>query len=260
MDRRGRGHVLVDVPVGHLHRGRRRERHLAGDQLEQQDPGAVHVRPGIGPVVLDLLGRQVGHGPEQQAVGLARVSSLDGPGEAEVGDLDPAVLGDQDVLRLDVAMDVAGAVRGGQGLQDGIDDGQGLGRRQGAVGAQDVADRVPGHVLHDQVGDSGVVALVVDGHRVGAVQPCRGPCLALESVDEARIRGERRVHDLDGHRAVQPKIRPPVDRGHPAAGEEGLDAVPAVQDPALQRVDRCRGRGRGRGHGPILGSGAELAG
>ncbi len=257
--RRG-GHVLVHVPVGHLHGRRGSERHLPGDQLEEQDPGAVDVGPGVGVVVLDLLGRQVGHGPEQQAVGLARVSALDGPGKAEVGDLDPTVLGDQHVLRLDVAVDVPGAVGCGQGLQHGVDDRQGLRGGQCPMGAQDIADGVPGNVLHDQVGHARIVALVVDRHRVGAVEAGCGARLALEPVHEPRVGGERRVHDLDGHRAVQPQVRTPVDRGHPAPGEEGLDPVAAVQDPAHQRVDRCGGRGRGRGHGAILGSGTGLAG
>jgi hypothetical protein len=56
----------------------------------------------------------------------------DGLGEAEVGDLDPAAVGlvaDQHVLRLDVAVDQAGAVRGGERGDDRLEQRQRPGGR-----------------------------------------------------------------------------------------------------------------------------------
>ncbi len=135
-------HVLVDMLVGDLHRGARRVRDLAGHQLEEHDPRAVDVRAGVRAIVLDLLRRQVGHRAEQQALAAALLGPLDGPGQTEVGDLHPAVVGDQDVLRLDVAVHVAGAVGRGQRRQHRFQDRQGLCGGQRPVRAQHVADGV----------------------------------------------------------------------------------------------------------------------
>ena len=49
-----------------------------------------------------------------------------GAGQAEVGDLHVAAVVDEDVFRLDVAVDAAGSVGEGQAVQDLAQDAQGL--------------------------------------------------------------------------------------------------------------------------------------
>ena len=62
-----------------------------------------------------------------------------------------------------------------------------------------------------------VGALVVDGDHVGVRQPGRGLRLADEPGDELLVLGQRRVHHLEGDRAVEPGVVGLVDGGHAAA-------------------------------------------
>ena len=117
-----RRHVLVDVLVGDLDRRLALVRLRAGEQLVEHDAGGVHVGAGVGAAVDDQLGGEVGDGADQDAAGRGVLGvGADRLGQAEVGDLDPAVVGDQDVLGLDVAVDQAGAVGGGQRREDRLE-------------------------------------------------------------------------------------------------------------------------------------------
>jgi len=58
-----------------------------------------------------LLGRQVGGCPEY-GPGLRQLRSVERAGDPEVGDLERPVGRDQQVLRLDVAVNEAGIMRG----------------------------------------------------------------------------------------------------------------------------------------------------
>ena len=86
------------------------ERHLAGDRLHQHQGQRVDVAAAVDRLAPGLLGRRVAgraqHGPGR--LGPARLG--DGPGQAEVGDPQPAVRAEQQVGGLDVAVDEALAV------------------------------------------------------------------------------------------------------------------------------------------------------
>ena len=148
--RRGRD-VAVHVLVGHAQRALAGVRHLPGDHLEQQDAGRVDVGPAVGLAPLDLLGRQVGDRADDHPLRDALAVGLDRSGEAEVGDLDATVVGDQDVLGLDVAVDEAGGVRRREGLEHGVEEDERLRRGQRPVLPQDVAQGAARHVLHGEV-------------------------------------------------------------------------------------------------------------
>ena len=83
-------------------------------------------------------------------------------GQAEVGDLDRAVVVDDDVLGLDVAVDQALGVRLGERLQHRLEHVEGGPGREQALLAQDVAQGLAGDVLHRQEDAAVVLALVVD--------------------------------------------------------------------------------------------------
>ena len=70
----------------------------------------------------DQLGGEIGDGADQ---GPGAGGRSDGAGQAEIAELDPAVVGDQDVLRFDVAVDQACGVGGAEPFDDGVDQGQG---------------------------------------------------------------------------------------------------------------------------------------
>jgi hypothetical protein len=90
----------VRVELGDLRRPR--ERHLAGETLEQHAAERVHVRPPVHPLAADSLRREVGTGPEHARLGqaLGRLQVLGDPEVDEVDALVRAVCADQGIARL----------------------------------------------------------------------------------------------------------------------------------------------------------------
>ncbi len=81
-----------------------------------------------------------------------------------------------------------------------------------------------------------VDALVVHGDQAGILQPRDGAGLALEPGQELAVAGVAGIHHLQRHRPVQPEVQPAVHRRHPAGGDQGVDAVAAVQHGPDERV------------------------
>jgi hypothetical protein len=215
---------------------------LAGQHLVQHGAARVDVGARVRALVDDDLGGEVGDGADEGAAG-GGGGGGHGAGQAEVGDLHLAVGGDQHVLGLDVAMDEAGRVRGRQGhehLGEQLERPAGL---HGRLVAHQVAQRAAGNVLHHQVGDLAVGALVEDGHDVTMVQ--LGGCLrlALEALGERLVVTEAVVHDLDGHLATESLVGGLEDAGHAAARDALADEVTPVEDAAHQGLvtHHCHG-------------------
>ena len=203
--------------------GCRRERPCVPVSISKSsEPGGVDVGARVGDPALDLLGGEVGDGADQHARrGSSTVWLGDGPGQAEVGDLDRAVVGEDDVLGLDVAVDQAGLVR-----------------RARAPAAPARARRAPRAGLSGPSSCSTsrsvrpatysiarktvavVLALVVDGDDVRVGQARRGARLAAEAGDELVVvrRGSGRM-TLSATVAVEPLVDAEVDRGHAAVGD-----------------------------------------
>lgn len=101
-------------------------------------------------------------------------------GESEIEDLEPAVFGDEEVLRLQVPMDDSFVVGCGETLRrlEGVVDG--LSRREPSIG-QYFAQRLSFQKLADDVRRSLVRPDVVDGNDVGVVEDTRSPRLLLEA-------------------------------------------------------------------------------
>ena len=236
----GQGHVLVDIAEGDLDGGVRTERLLAGQELVEDHPGGEDVGAGGGVSRGDELGRQVGD--RAQHIARRRLRHLrDRPGQAEVGHLGHrAVRGQQDVLRLDVPVHQPGPVGGSEWPQQlghqpqSLLDGQRTRR-------DEVAQRGPLDILHDEVGDPVEAALVVDGHHARVGQPGRCPRLAAEARDE--IGGVRQVgvHELERHGPVQATVVGAVDGGHATAREAVDDLVARVDQPTDEGI-RDHGR------------------
>ena len=129
------------------------ERLPAGDHFEEHDPDGVESLRAS-PVCRDQLGGQVGDSPDQGAgAGAVRRAC-----QAEVAELDPPVVGDQDVLRLDVAVDHAGGVRGAEPFDNRIEDGK---REPAGSAARDSFSRsrsvCPRTYSIDQIGEIAVM-------------------------------------------------------------------------------------------------------
>jgi hypothetical protein len=217
---------------------------VAGQQLVEHHAHGVHVGAGVAGPVDDELGGEVGDRADQDAAGRG-VPGVGGDrlGEPEVGDLHPGprrLVGDEDVLGLDVAVDHAGAVGRGQRRDDRLQEGQRLRGGHRGLGPDDVTQGVAGDQLHDQVEraalDVGVLALVEDVDDVRVGEPRGGSGLAGEALDELRVVAQAAVHGLDRADPVEADVDGLVDGSHPAARDPCTDPVAAVEEAPGQGV------------------------
>ena len=181
----GSRHIGVDVLVGHLDRRLALVRLPAGEHLVEEHAGGVHVRTRVGTPIDDQFWCQIGDRADQHAGGGGVLGvGAHGLGQAEVRDLDPAVVGDQHVFRLHVAVDQPRPMCGRERGQHRFDQDQGPRGGHRRLGPDQVAQRVPGDVLHDQVDRALILALVVDTDDVLVGQPGRGARLTDEALGE----------------------------------------------------------------------------
>ncbi len=146
---------------------------------------------------LDLLGRHVGESPEDGSRrGLTGQGREVGSGsadlirsllcEAEVEDLRPALAGDEDVLRLQVAVDDPLVVGGGEAFADPdreLEDAAGSERPAREARPQ----RVSLEELEDHVGRAVVDPGIEDREQVRIVEGARQPRLLLEAAQAFRV-------------------------------------------------------------------------
>jgi hypothetical protein len=186
---------------------------LVEDDAEREDVGAVVDVAG-----LDLLGSHVVRRPQQLSLH-RQVRGVE-PGDAEVGDLDLVVGGDQDVRRLDVAMDHAprvGVVEGLGDLRHQIADES---RREGLGALQQLLEVGPLDVLHGDEADAvgAFVDHVVDGDDVRVREDAGALRFAHEAAAKLRqlvvLGREAGAKGLQRHQAADQRIARQVDDAH----------------------------------------------
>jgi len=144
--------------------------------------------------------------------------------EAEVEDLHASVCGDEDVLRLDVAMNDAPVMGSGETVGDVGSDLQYFPHRQRAV-IESHAQGLALEQLRDGVSDAIVLSEIVQSQDVRMRKRGHSPGLALEPRSRRLVGGETRGEDLDGHLASERRVRGAIHLAHPAFAELGLDPV-----------------------------------
>ena len=224
------------------------ERHAAGEALGQDDRQRVEVGAPVDEVPLDLLWRDIFRSTEENTIVAELVDGEHRRRDAEVGEADAAGRGDEHVAGLDVAVHDAGLVGGVQRVGQGDADAHHLVDLELGLLVEHLAQRQPGHVLHD---DGLVAALadgVVDGDDARVVDAGDGDGLAAHPVDEGVVGGEVRVEQLHRDLAVEDLVSPEPHLGHAADGDATVEPVAAGQPPWPDRRRRWR-RKWGRGHG-----------
>ncbi len=236
IERRRRQRVLLQYL---LHRRRRRagERPLSGEELVEDHAGGEEVRAAVHRQPLDLLGRHEAR-RAHHAAHLREARRLD-VGDAEVGDLHRAVLEQEDVAGLDVAVDHALPVRVAERVEDLRHDAHDLGVGEALVPLECGLEVAPLDVLHRDERGAVVLVEVVDRDDVGVVEPAGGLRLAAEARDDRRrvLAGQLVAADrLQRHPALDHRVVRLVDDAHRAAPERAPDLVPA--EPVVRRHAR----------------------
>src|SRR4051794_3443948 len=153
--------------------------------------------------------------------------------DPEVRDLQPAVVPDDHVVRLEVAMDHAAPVRERRRLEDldrEVDRPQLVERR---LVADQLLQGPPRQELHRDVVGAVVLAAVEHADDVGVLEPRRGGRLAPEALHELAVAGEAAVQHLERDLAAELRVLRAVDVGHPARADAAHDLVTAVYYGAL---------------------------
>jgi hypothetical protein len=169
-------------------------------------------------------------------------------GEAEVEDLGEQpplfILGEEDVLGLEIAVDDGGAVGLGQAAADlGGDGHRGLAVEEADLG-HPLVERVAGEQLEHQEGRPVFEAAgVVDVADVGAVDGGGGAGLAEEALDDDG-RGRQLVgEDLDGHALADVDVLGLVHGRHAATADLAGDPVFPREDGTYRDLGLVRLQG-----------------
>ena len=179
-----------------------------------------------------LLGRHVGRRAERHA-GAGQPLSAGGVahrlGDAEIHHQRVAV-GEEDVLRLDVAVHHPGLVSLGERVGDLPGQPDDLGHRQRSGPGQPLAERLALHERHHVVGEHLRAGPVGDDARVQQADDVRmlqlrGDADLLEEALGTEGSTQLRPQDLDRDFAIVLEVLGQVDRGHPARAKLALEAV-----------------------------------
>ena len=208
-------------------RGRAGVGRLSGEHLVQHRAEGVDIAPAVeltvgggllGAHVLRRAQRKSGLG-ETPAAGLGHRAR-----DSEIGH-HRRPMSDQDVFRLDVAVNDATPMGIRQGTRRLGRDADGVVDRELSLALQPVAQRLPVDERHHVKEKAVRFAGVVQGQNVRVLQSRRHADL-LEKPVGADHRRELGAEHLEGHLAVVPQVAGEVDRGHAPLADLALDGVP----------------------------------
>ena len=220
------------------------EGRLSRQELVEDDAERVEIRARIDLAAARLLGREVLRRPHDRA----RLGHLARPGarDPEVRHLHAALAVDEDVVRLDVAVDDAMPVRE---AERGEDLARVLDRdvdRSGAAADDQLLEGAAVEELHRDVVRVLRVAAVVDRDDVRVVERRGVLRLAAEALDELVVVRVAVVEDLDRDAAAELLVLGEVDVRHAARSELAHDPVAPVEERVDEGVAYRHGRLQGR--------------
>ena len=211
------------------HRSRRVafKRFFSRQHLVQHDASRENIRPAVDRfAAAHLFRRHVRRAAQDVALACER-RRLE-LRDAEVEQLDLAILEDEHVVRLDVAMDDSLFVRVTQTVAELrhhielVVDGQ---RR---LGVHPGAERRPLEELHHDVRNVRFLGELEDRDDVPVIELGGGACFTVEArAHLLGVFGEVRVHQLDRDLAVEHRVEPAVQHPHPALADAFKDLIAA---------------------------------
>lgn len=261
---------LVDLTLHDRRRGPAGEwwgsrEHFVDDRAEGVDVARDACR-----VTFSTLRREVLDGAPDGS-GQRRRGITEVLGEAEVGDLCIALVGEENVGWLQVAVDQVLAVSEPDAVSHLFGDVDCLVEREATV-LQSVGEGVAGQSLEDnvracdvraglQVSGIHVVAGVVDVDEIGMAQLRGDSCLPVEPAHVVVVAGVLRAQDLDSDVAAEVFVSSGVDLRHGAVPDERTEAESPIDQTPGERAGAVTGRGHAapRGLGQVHALGFELS-
>ena len=170
---------------------------------------------------------------------------------------------DQDVVRLQIAMDDAGRLRRRQRVRDLRHDLAHAPPRHVLLLREQRTQAAPAHQLHHEVRATFRQRAVVDRARDVRMLELRGRHrLACEARRDLAVTGQLSAHDLERHRLVQREVLGDEHRAHAALAEQAQHAVAIVEHAAFplarltrrggfRRLQRVLGRRRRHARGGL---------
>ena len=176
------------------------ERMLAGEQVVEEDADGLEVGRGRDGLALELLGAGTlrGEGAKGlgEGIGKAELGGVEHLGDAEVEDLDGARESDEDVGRLEVAVDDEAAVGSGDRVEELDDEAQAVVQVRMTVAV--AVEGLALDVVHDKVRESGAGGAGVDeADDVGVTEGGEGFLFGLEAAGDFLV-GHAVEEELDG--------------------------------------------------------------
>ena len=212
------------------------ERRASGQHLEQDGAGGEQVAARVATLAADQLRRHVARradehpGLRNRGHGRTRVLEL-GAGQAEVEQLD-AMRRDEDVRRLEIAVDDASGMERGQRRQHARADRRRPRHAQRPLD-HEVGQGVALEQLHRDEELALVLADLVDLADVGMADAGGRPRLAPEPLARALVARHRRQH-LHRHRTPEPFVVRRIHHAHAALAQLAGDRI--VPQPAREPV------------------------
>jgi hypothetical protein len=163
------------------------------------------------------LGRHVGEDPDD-LTGLRERRGVPGAGDAEVRQPSSPIHVDQDVGRLDIAVDDALSVDVGERPEQPASEPDQV-ELAGPPGGDPLGERVAPDQLHDPIRTRPPGPEVENPHKAGMAQTRGHPRLALEPPPIALIPREHVRRDLHRHLAPETLVTRHPHGRHPAASE-----------------------------------------
>ena len=221
-----------------FHHSLPRERNLAGQQVIHRAAQVEQVTPAVDIARRSLLGRHVSERTDGVAGGgrerRLTVRFHEGA-QAEVDDLDLALLAENQVCRLDVAVDdpsVMGMAQAKGGL--GHVSGHLRGGERAALPEQ-LFEVPTGNILHDDIEEIADLIGVESADDVGMIKPAEQPHLPVKPADRARPGGNPRRDDLESDEAAHELVLglehtafvtlPQAIKDNVAADDKAIDLV-----------------------------------
>ena len=206
-------------------------------QLEKRAAERKHIAAAIQRSAPHLLRRHVA----ERADDVARDQrfALENPGDSKVQHLHDAGFVQHEVVRLDVEVDDAGAMRVGQAGARAFDQLEPPAQRERGPAPDQASERLPRHVLHRDVRPAVVLTGVEDGDDVRVPEPPGGARL-LHQPSSSDVVIQLASNELDRNLAIEDRVASQIHLRHAAAAEEADHLIPA-DDSRLAAARLARG-------------------